>query len=146
MTTQDTIRGGSKMCSRCRTRKPTEKFGKGNWLSSGLRSECRDCRRQLGREYRKRNFIAIREQKRREAIRRRERIRTEILAPLGMISINTCEICGARPTKRLLSIDHCHKSGKIRGLLCDRCNFMLGYALDNIRILKRAISYLRERG
>jgi hypothetical protein len=61
-----------------------------------------------------------------------------------------CAICEKkedkihRITKEItrLSVDHCHKTGKIRGLLCRRCNLMLGNALDSIEILKKGISYL----
>jgi type I site-specific restriction-modification system R (restriction) subunit len=41
-----------------------------------------------------------------------------------------------------LSIDHDHKTGKVRGLLCGSCNSMLGHAHDNIDSLKNAITYL----
>ena len=40
-------------------------------------------------------------------------------------------------------VDHCHDSGKVRGLLCDACNRMLGFARDNERTLNRAGEYLR---
>lgn len=41
-------------------------------------------------------------------------------------------------------IDHCHKSGKIRGLLCLNCNSALGYFKEDVDILKGAIKYLRK--
>ena len=40
-------------------------------------------------------------------------------------------------------VDHCHETGKIRGLLCDRCNLLLGQAEDNPTLLLRAIQYLK---
>jgi hypothetical protein len=43
-----------------------------------------------------------------------------------------------------LAIDHCHKSGIVRGLLCAGCNTSLGKFDDNISILERAIEYLRK--
>ncbi len=57
---------------------------------------------------------------------------------------NKCAICGRSQhnLKRKLCVDHNHKSGSIRGLLCNRCNFMLGYAIDDVNILKNAIKYL----
>jgi hypothetical protein len=58
-----------------------------------------------------------------------------------------CIICGNAPDNdKFLSIDHDHVTGKIRGLLCDRHNKMLGFAQDNIEILQRAIDYLRIKG
>lgn len=59
-----------------------------------------------------------------------------------------CAICGDEGNKenrfRKLSIDHDHKTGKVRGLLCSNCNFLLGQAKDDIGILRNAITYLEE--
>ena len=59
-----------------------------------------------------------------------------------------CAICkstetGRKDTKHF-SIDHCHKTGKVRGLLCKSCNVMLGEAKDDSNILSKAINYLNE--
>jgi hypothetical protein len=43
-----------------------------------------------------------------------------------------------------LAVDHCHTTGKIRGLLCSKCNPALGAFNDNIEILNSAIKYLKE--
>jgi len=53
-----------------------------------------------------------------------------------------CAICGKVHSERSLVVDHCHYTNKIRGLLCQQCNFMLGLASDNKEILKRAVEYL----
>jgi len=58
-----------------------------------------------------------------------------------------CAICGSPPPnnrKTRLSIDHCHKTGKVRGLLCDRCNRSIGLLKDDVSILKKAIEYLNK--
>lgn len=55
----------------------------------------------------------------------------------------TCFLCKKSPTpKRKLSIDHCHKSGKVRALLCMTCNAGLGSFKDDTKLLARAIKYL----
>lgn len=54
-----------------------------------------------------------------------------------------CEICKERPG-RILSRDHCHKTGRYRGSLCLRCNFGLGHFKDDIQWLQNAISYLQR--
>jgi len=53
-----------------------------------------------------------------------------------------CVIC-KQPVK--LHVDHNHKTGKVRGLLCSNCNTALGSFKDNIGILQNAIKYLRLR-
>jgi hypothetical protein len=55
-----------------------------------------------------------------------------------------CIICSEKPTKRRLSVDHDHKTGKIRGLLCHKCNMILGYSNDSPLILQEAIHYLER--
>lgn len=60
-----------------------------------------------------------------------------------------CAICrrpesdlGSSGRLRPLSVDHDHVTGAVRGLLCNRCNGMLGYARDSVETLKGAIAYL----
>lgn len=57
-----------------------------------------------------------------------------------------CAICGTPNGvyKKSLAVDHCHKTQKIRGLLCLKCNHALGQMGDSIDLLRRAISYLEE--
>lgn len=56
-----------------------------------------------------------------------------------------CKICCEEPaTKRGLHVDHCHETGKVRGLLCHGCNVALGSFKDNINLLEKAIEYLKE--
>lgn len=57
-----------------------------------------------------------------------------------------CAICGTHQTKfaKGLAVDHCHTSKNVRGLLCTKCNLLLGYASDNVEILLSAINYLKK--
>jgi len=54
----------------------------------------------------------------------------------------TCYICGEPPQGRALDIDHCHKSGKVRGLLCSNHNRALGLLGDDPALLLKSIEYL----
>lgn len=47
--------------------------------------------------------------------------------------------------KKGLGVDHDHTTGKIRGLLCNRCNMGIGCLADNIEILLRAIAYITKK-
>ncbi len=53
-----------------------------------------------------------------------------------------CGICGSEIKGKNKHVDHDHKTGKIRGVLCDNCNHMLGMSHENIELLKKAIVYL----
>jgi len=56
-----------------------------------------------------------------------------------------CAICEQpEPCSRLLSVDHCHTTKTVRGLLCTNCNMGLGKFQDNINYLKRAIDYMER--
>ena len=44
-----------------------------------------------------------------------------------------------------LAVDHCHKTGKVRGLLCQKCNRAIGQLHDDVESLKRAIEYIQTR-
>lgn len=56
-----------------------------------------------------------------------------------------CAICGGK-TNRNLNVDHDHETKALRGLLCGRCNTMLGLALESPDILEIAAEYLRVHG
>lgn len=57
-----------------------------------------------------------------------------------------CKICGRHTTElaKPLCVDHEHKSKKIRGLLCVRCNWYLGVIKENKSFMLGAIKYLEE--
>jgi hypothetical protein len=63
---------------------------------------------------------------------------------------NVCAIC-KQPERAIIRnkvismpVDHCHKTGKARGLLCTKCNRGLGLFQDNVQFFKNAIEYLRS--
>ncbi len=55
---------------------------------------------------------------------------------------NKCLIC--TEIKRL-SVDHCHLTNKVRGLLCTECNLAIGLLKDNMNTLHRAMNYLATK-
>lgn len=65
---------------------------------------------------------------------------------------NKCGICGQEETckdprqdrVRRLSIDHCHRTGIVRGLLCHSCNTAIGKLKDDVELLHKAIKYITK--
>lgn len=59
-----------------------------------------------------------------------------------------CAVCRRPPRGKgrnsILHIDHCHRSGKVRGLLCFNCNTGIGNLNDSPRLLKKALAYLEK--
>lgn len=54
-----------------------------------------------------------------------------------------CAICNKEETNKLLAVDHCHGTGKVRGLLCAKCNQGIGHFNDDSNLLERAIKYVQ---
>ncbi len=59
---------------------------------------------------------------------------------------NKCAICGRHESKfdKLLSVDHDHKTGKVRGILCNTCNTSLGGFQDDLDIIQNAYNYIKK--
>lgn len=53
-----------------------------------------------------------------------------------------CKICNKLPEQKFMAVDHCHTTGRIRGLLCMKCNTAIGLLEDNVTYLTKAIEYL----
>lgn len=59
----------------------------------------------------------------------------------------TCAICSRTPDQeryKRLNVDHCHDTGKVRGLLCTPCNHAIGVLGDTVEHLRRAVAYLER--
>lgn len=128
-----------KLCTKCKDAKPTEEFFKNKNKSGGLDNWCKKCYGDWRRTDAKGK---IRERK--EKLKKRYNITEEEYQMLLKFQKNGCKICGNKKTEanRKMSVDHCHKTNKVRGLLCDQCNRGLGMFKDDVLTLQRAIYYL----
>ena len=75
-------------------------------------------------------------------LRRMYGISMEEYESLSAAQDHLCAICAQPEEDRLLAVDHDHVSGRLRGLLCTRCNRGLGFFQDDPQRLTRAVAYL----
>ena len=126
-----------KTCNKCQTPKPFGEFDKRSKSKEGRAYTCKQCRQMYRLENRnvtwEKNMIA-----------RYGLTSAEYSATLKEQS-GVCKICRQLcVTGRKLAVDHCHSTGKVRGLLCAQCNTGLGKAEDSIDRLNDMIKYLKE--
>jgi hypothetical protein len=103
------------------------------------------------KEYSKRDRITNRERIKSAARRLNYGLTSDAYAEMLKAQGGVCKVCG-RPETRLsrftqkvmeLSVDHCHDTGRVRGLLCGKCNVGLGSFRDSPEALEAAAAYLR---
>lgn len=137
-----------KKCSTCGVEKDVKYFETDKRYRSGYRSQCRVCR--YGNQESKRYA---------ERLKRMYGLTPQEYDIIFDKQNGCCAICGRshdekkRPAKlrdfsatgqRKLSVDHCHETGVVRGLLCQRCNTGLGFFSDDVELMKSAVKYLEE--
>lgn len=77
-------------------------------------------------------------------LRRKYGITLEDYATLFKGQKGKCAICGNKPKKQSLHVDHDHKSGRVRGLLCFRCNYGFGFFRYDRAIYAGLVSYVQQ--
>jgi hypothetical protein len=124
------------------------------WRNPAYDSIAREDKRAYAREYAKAFRKAHPDYSFNAGLVARYGINTDKYVDLLESQEGVCAICGKPEIKvdsrtknvRKLSVDHCHNSGKIRGLLCTACNTSLGGFNDSPDLLQKAIEYLRKNG
>ena len=115
-----------KRCSKCKETKPLEEFWTEPRKRDGRHSACKACMFATQRD---------------RALQRKYGINAATFDLMLAAQDGKCDICGETDEKTLV-VDHCHKSSKVRALLCDRCNRLLGIAADRSELLEAAIRFL----
>lgn len=133
---------GQKRCPRCGETKPDSDFGVRT--TGYLRSLCRPCSAASHREWDQRNPGRAKAVQRRARFYVEHGIREADYEALLAAQQGRCAICDtSKPGRRSrFSIDHCHKTNEIRGLLCDACNLGIGSLRDDPALLRKAADYL----
>lgn len=133
-----------KICSQCRVSKHIDLFI--NKQTGKETKNCQSCRNHHLKSTMKRNGGKFYGDARRNSnFKALYGITVEDYNRLLNTQGGKCLICQEVPKEgeKKLSIDHCHDTNKIRGLLCNRCNQGLGYFKHDTTLLEEAIKYLR---
>lgn len=129
---------GIKQCGKCKEYLSLDKFHNDKNTLTGLTSACKDCKKQYSID--KKDQIINNRLKRKYNI---------TLAKYNQLFENQnfrCAICKTTNPKgknNKFHVDHDHKTGEVRGLLCHFCNNGLGNFNDSVESLKEAIKYLK---
>jgi hypothetical protein len=144
----------SSVCNKCGETKPLSEFSPDTSMRLGVRNMCKACSRVKNRAAYKHNY-------RRNLdfhLRRNFGITLDQYDQMVAEQAGVCAICGCpptvlggarrqgRPVEPRLVVDHCHATGRIRGLLCVECNRGIGFLKDDAAIVRFALKYLEERG
>lgn len=157
-----------KTCCKCNKAKNDNQFQKHKRTRDGLDCWCKECRHEYQKEYRSKPEIKLklkiyikdymqgyRKKSNNSKIEREKRKGYRLIARYGITydekelilteQNHLCAICGKRLKDSINSyVDHDHKTGKIRGILCNNCNSVLGFSNDDKSILFWAIEYLEK--
>ncbi|QNS09000.1 endonuclease VII domain-containing protein [Streptomyces xanthii] len=115
---------GHKQCRTCGEIKPHSEWHRNASASDGLATRCKACRAVHGRrDHLKRNYNLT------------EAERDDMVAS----QMGVCVICLKAPA---VHVDHCHETGRVRGVLCFNCNSAIGKLGDDPGTTRRAADYL----
>jgi hypothetical protein len=145
-----------KQCTKCKEHKATTEFYKEPRTRIGLQSRCKGCQQNAYNDYRKKrpevyrkaslkHWNNLTEKKKQSRWIKRYGLTSEQYYEMLEKQNNTCKICNKKClSRKSLSVDHCHKTEKVRGLLCVKCNTSLGMLNDDISLFYKAIDYLKN--
>jgi hypothetical protein len=133
-----------KQCRKCGEEKDVSLFYKRSRAKDGYNPHCKSCVQKYESEYRTSDM------QRKYNLKKSFNLSIDEYNVMYAKQNGVCAICNqVETTVRLgkvqnLSVDHCHTTGKIRGLLCNSCNRALGKFKDDVVILRNAVSYLEK--
>lgn len=164
----------SKQCGVCKITKVLSDFCKHKGHADGLSSECKSCKnvKRKTQEYRDKSLEQQRTWRSRpenkdrtkawakkfresehgknwiveDGLKRKYGIDLEKYNSMFISQNGCCYICGTHQSelKKRLHVDHNHSTGEVRALLCHGCNTGLGNLKEDIKVIEKAVSYLKE--
>jgi hypothetical protein len=139
-------------CTDCKTEKPPWGFFRDRSKKHGRMARCKTCSTARVRAYVKRTdydktrYWANRDSERQRHLVKKYGITFDDYDRMLKEQNGKCAICQRpEPVNRMFDVDHDHKTGDVRGLLCTSCNRVLGHAGDSPERLRVAADYLSSR-
>lgn len=140
-----------KKCSKCKEQKNISDFYIDRRNGKPMAS-CKTCKYEQARKwvngnptYGKDRYERDKEKDREKHLKRKYGITNGDYHEMLIKQGGKCAICFKKePKHKRFDVDHCHKTGVVRGLLCTSCNRMLGHAGDSIETIKSALQYLKK--
>lgn len=138
-----------KACSKCQEVKPLSEYYGNKKASDGKASECKSCSKARQKAYYDANPDARKQYTIKTRLKTHYGITPEDRARMLEEAEHKCQICkddiylpDTSNKNSNANIDHCHDTGRVRGVLCGPCNRALGLFKDNPAIIMAAHSYL----
>lgn len=136
-----------KRCTVCKGLGDASQFYRSKKSSDGLQYRCKYCDNLARKKYRLNNPESSLASQRRRNYKHKYGITVHEYDKILERQKGCCAICKATTSSgphgsQRLAIDHCHDTGKVRGLLCNNCNRAVGLFKDDLTVLHSAIQYL----
>lgn len=129
-----------KRCTKCGVEQELEAFARNRTKPDGRQGHCKKCFKAMHLE----------EGKRDRRLQKRLGLEPGSYQKMLKEQGGVCKICGMDPSnqtikrKYRLAVDHCHKTGKVRGLICITCNLVVAWLENCPEVLPLALKYLED--
>ena len=127
-------------CTKCGLEKSVKEFYKAGRGDKYPRSQCKACDKKRIKKRQQEKPRAVKN----EFLKRTYGIDHDQFDQMLVRCDGKCEVCGRPPKKKALCVDHCHDTGKVRGLLCSNCNTALGLLGDDLQRILKLSQYLAQ--
>jgi hypothetical protein len=140
MTSKAPLEARLKRCPKCELTLSLDKFPKSLKTKDGFHCYCKPCKKIYGLSW----YHANPDKTKNSRLKNTFGITLEDYNDLLKAQNGCCAICQTDTPTGIgnFHVDHCHKTNKIRGLLCSKCNHALGLFNDNQNNMRKAIEYL----
>lgn len=132
-------------CNRCGLEQELSEFYKHSAMRSGRLNTCRTCTKEASKKWRDENRDRFVELRWRRELQSKYGITADDYWRMYNEQGGVCAACGSDSPgiryKRVFTVDHCHVSGRVRGLLCGGCNMALGQMCEDPEKIRGLAAY-----